>query len=355
MIEKELSKHILLIGPSYKRKGGIASVLAQYKEMFENFNFVATSWQAGKSANLILLIKAILIFISQLSRPEIAIVHIHSASNLDFYRHALFVYLAKCFRKKVLLHLHGGNFEGFYYAHPKLAARVCHKADAVIAVSSYFYNLFQTLHLSSRIFLLHNAITPPRTIKTFKKATAPNSKFRLLYIGRINEKKGCFDVLNCIGTYKDKFSNKLEFHLAGQGDTAQMSTIIHEHGIADFVIYHEWLNGKDKDDLINLADCYIQPSYFESFGLSILEAMAHGLPVITSPTGGIPDLIDDGINGIFVTPGKTYEIANAIERLMHNSSERIAMGQRAKVKAQNFYLDKIEKDAQNLYKVILYS
>ncbi len=353
MIEKKISERVLLVGPDYKRKGGIASVLAQYKTMFESFNFVATSWQAGRFVNLILLIKNLLVFIYQLSRPKIAIIHIHSASNLDFARHAIFVYLAKFFHKKVLLHLHGGDFEDFYHAHEKLAAHVCHKADGIIAVSSYFSNLFQTLRLCDRIYLLHNAIAPPHTTLPLNETSSGKNKFRLLYIGRIHEKKGCFDVLHCIGTYKEKFGDKLEYHLAGQGDTDQMNAIITQYGIADCVFYHEWLNGKSKEELINHSDCYIQPSYFESFGLSILEAMAHGLPVITSPIGGIPDLIENNINGIFVTPGHMDELAAAIERLMQNPAERHSMGEQASRKARNFYIDKMEENIHHLYDKIL--
>lgn len=92
MIEKEQSNCVLLIGPDYRGRGGIASVLAQYKEMFECFHFVATSRQAGKIKNLLIALGAFVICAFRMADPKIAIVHIHTASHLDFFRHAFLLF-----------------------------------------------------------------------------------------------------------------------------------------------------------------------------------------------------------------------------------------------------------------------
>lgn len=353
MIEKEQSNCVLLIGPDYRGRGGIASVLAQYKEMFECFHFVATSRQAGKIKNLLIALGAFVICAFRMADPKIAIVHIHTASHLDFFRHAFFVVLAKCFHKKVLLHLHGGDFERFYYRHPKLTSYVCHKANALIAVSSYFEQLFHSLHLSAHIYLLHNATTPPNTMPFKKDGINRNSRFQLLYIGSINENKGCFDVIKCIGSHKEELRGKIVYHLAGNDETGKFSAVIRQYGLESSVILHGWVDNEKKIDLLQNADCYIQPSYFESFGLSILEAMAHGLPVITSPTGGIPDLVDDGITGLYVAPGDTDGIFSSIKTLMNAPETRRKMGENAIKKASNFYIGKAEKKLISIYHAVL--
>lgn len=353
MIEKEQSNCVLLIGPDYRGRGGIASVLAQYKEMFECFHFVATSRQAGKIKNLFIALGAFVICAFRMADPKITIVHVHSASHLDFFRHAVFVILAKCFHKKVLLHMHGGDFERFYHHHPKLASYVCHKANALIAVSSYFEQLFRSLHLSAHIYLLHNAINPPHTTPVKKDEEERHPKFRLLYIGSINENKGCFDVIKSIGIHKEELDGKIVFHLAGNDETGKLDTEIRRYRLEDSVVLHGWIDKAKKIDLLQSVDCYIQPSYFESFGLSILEAMAHGLPVITSPTGGIPDLVDDGITGLYVAPGDTDGIFSSIKTLMNAPETRRKMGENAIKKASNFYIGKAEKKLISIYHAVL--
>ena len=353
MIGKELSKHVLSLGPDYKGRGGIASVLTQYKEMLECFHFVATSRQVGKMRNILITLRAFCIFMLRMVDPRITIVHVHSASHLDFFRHAVFVILAKCFHKKVLLHMHGGDFERFYHHHPKLASYVCHKANALIAVSSYFEQLFRSLHLSAHIYLLHNAINPPHTTPVKKDEEERHPKFRLLYIGSINENKGCFDVIKCIGSHKEELGGKIVYHLAGNDETGKFSAVIRQYGLESCVILHGWVDKEKKIDLLQNADCYIQPSYFESFGLSILEAMAHGLPVITSPTGGIPDLVDDGITGLYVAPGDTDGIFSSIKTLMNAPETRRKMGENAIKKASNFYIGKAEKKLISIYHAVL--
>lgn len=349
MIGKELSKHVLILGPDYKGRGGIASVLTQYKEMLECFHFVATSRQVGKMRNILITLRAFCIFMLRMVDPRITIVHVHSASHLDFFRHAVFVILAKCFHKKVLLHMHGGDFERFYHHHPKLASYVCHKANALIAVSSYFEQLFRSLHLSAHIYLLHNAINPPHTTPVKKDEEERHPKFRLLYIGSINENKGCFDVIKSIGIHKEELDGKIVFHLAGNDETGKLDTEIRRYRLEDSVVLHGWIDKAKKIDLLQSVDCYIQPSYFESFGLSILEAMGHGLPVITSATGGIPDLVDNGVNGLFVKPGDTDGIFNAVKTLMESPGTRRMMSENSIKKARNFCIDKAEQKLLSIY------
>ena len=353
MIEKEQSNCVLLIGTDYRGRGGIASVLAQYKEMFECFHFVATSRQVGKIKNLFIALGAFVICVFRMADPKITIVHIHTASHLDFFRHAVFVILAKCFHKKVLLHMHGGDFERFYYRHPKLVSYVCHRADALIAVSSFFEQLFRSLHLSGHIYLLHNAITPPRTTTEKKDGEEKDTKFQLLYIGSINENKGCFDVIKSIGNHKEELNGKIVFHLAGNDETGKLDGEIRRYGLENCIVSHGWADKEKKSVLLQKADCYIQPSYFESFGLSILEAMAHGLPVITSPTGGIPDLVDDGITGLYVAPGDTDGIFSSIKTLMNAPETRRKMGENAIKKASNFSIGKAEKKLISIYHAVL--
>ena len=77
------------------------------------------------------------------------------------------------------------------------------------------------------------------------------------------------------------------------------------------------MSGDKKVDLLNWADVFILPSHNEGLPISILEAMSYGLPVISSPVGGIPEVVGEG-NGVLVTPGSDAEIAKAMMRYVGN-------------------------------------
>ena len=89
MIEKELAQRVLIIGPDYRRPGGIATLLTHYKTMLVPFNFIATSQQVSKVRKLVVLFSALMKFLWIMCRKEITLIHIHTASNNDFRRHAI--------------------------------------------------------------------------------------------------------------------------------------------------------------------------------------------------------------------------------------------------------------------------
>ena len=75
------------------------------------------------------------------------------------------------------------------------------------------------------------------------------------------------------------------------------------------------------------ADIFILPSYNEGLPMSILEAMSYGLPVISTPVGGIPEIVKDGVNGYLIFPGDNEALAEKIELLAKNKELRLRMGQ----------------------------
>jgi glycogen(starch) synthase len=94
--------------------------------------------------------------------------------------------------------------------------------------------------------------------------------------------------------------------------------------------------GPDKQDLLAATDVFVLPSRIDSFGIVYLEAWAYGNPVIGARAGGVPDVIEDGVDGLLVEFGDVAGIATAIESLLSDPSRARAFGQRgrAKVKAR---------------------
>lgn len=348
MIPSEISEHIVVAGISPEGKGGVASVIASHKKMLEAFNFVEIS--ASGLAKYYKPFLAIFRSLKYLPKKYKA-VHLHTASYKDFYRNVPFVYLFKLMGKKVALHVHGGRFGQFMQEHPALVKKVCRKADALIGVSSTFTDFFKKEGLNGNVYLLHNGIDPQSSPIVRDKDNSDKVVFS--YFGAITDTKGIFDVVEAIGRNKDIFKDKIHLYIGGKGQTERLEKLIGEYGISDLVTYLGWLDAEKKHNLLTETDVYVQTSSFESFGISILEAMDYGLPVITTGIGGIPDLVKDGKNGIIVPVGDKSRISEAMLRLADDSELRRNMGAESAKHAKNFYFPKIEKDLKNLYESLL--
>lgn len=345
-IPKEISDRIVVVGIDPAGKGGISTVISQQKAMMESFNFVKVAAEGWRK--FVLPFKALMQSFTYLPK-KYKVVHVHACSDSDFYRSSMFIYLFKLMGKKVIMHMHGAMFEDFYRSHPSLVRNVCSKCDMVVTVSNYFVNFFKTEKLCRTVELLHNSIQP-RNIST---PAATSNKFIFSYFGAIDDRKGIFECIEAIGENVDSFRGIAEFRIGGNGNIDRLKSMIDRYGISDIVKYLGWINAEGKDKLLSDTDVFVHPSKFESFGISILEAMDYGLPIITTTNGGITDLVTDGVNGITVDAGSSRQIASAMLRLMNDSQLRRQLGFQSSERAKAFYPDNIAKRLLHIYSSLL--
>ena len=348
MIPENISSHIIVAGIDYHGKGGVSTVISCQKDMMETFNFLKLQ-QPGWRKYVLPFVAVLKAFRYLPTRYKI--VHIHSASYSDFYRSGIFVLLFKLFRKKVILHIHGAEFEKFHAHNPRSVNYICHKADMLVTVSNYFVNFLKRVNLNDNVALLHNSI-PTIIAKTNNNCTHPDTLI-LSYFGVITGRKGIFEVLEAIAICKNRLHTNIEFHIGGNGEIDRMHDTISRLGLQDTVIYDGWLGENEKKQLLEKSDIFIHPSYFESFGISILEAIGHGITVITTAVVGITDLVTDRFNCIVLEPGNVEQIAEAIIYLANHPEERLRLGANASKHAANFCHEKIAEKLQDIYNTLL--
>lgn len=119
----------------------------------------------------------------------------------------------------------------------------------------------------------------------------------------------------------------------------QARAFVTREGLADRVRFVGGVPPADVPDWLRVADVAIQPSHFEAFGTSAIEAMAAGLPVIASDVGGLKDFVEPGINGLRVAPQRPVDLAEAIGRVLSDGRFRATLAAGAARTAPRFDVD----------------
>lgn len=353
LIQRQISKQILFLGVSMKTKGGMTAVLVSYKKYIEDMQFIPT-WKLGnKFVKLWYAIQAIIrIWFVCTFNKNIKIVHIHGAANASFYRCKIFINLAKKLGKKVILHEHAADFVEFYNNSEDKdgISDTINKCDKLIVLSESWKNFFISIGIpANKICVLNNIVSPPDV----KSVELVDDRLHLLYMGEISNRKGAFDLLNAIVAEKEYFKDKIYLRMGGNEVDGNIKGFIKDNGLEDFVSYEGWISGDKKIDCLNWEDVYILPSYNEGLPIAILEAMSYSHPVISTPVGGIPEIISNYKNGILVTPGNYTEITNAIKYYIENKKEIKLQGENGYKVVKDFFPDKVFNDLTNIYKTLL--
>lgn len=343
------TKNILTIGIDYRVvRGGVAAVENVYSTFYQPFNHVTTTVTNGQVKKLLVLCKAIMQFLYwMLFHPEIKIVHVQGSVGASFWRKAIFIYIAKFFHKKVVWHMHAGRFAVFYQQHRYAVRKVVNKSDVIIALSEYWKEYFKNEFPTKRVEIIKNVISAPRVHKQ------QTGYFTLLFLGLLGKNKGIYDLLECIRDHKVEFQGKLKLYIGGNGEIEHVKQLIKEYGIADITIFEGWVSGDKKIELLNKSDAYILPSYKEGLPISILEAMSYGMPIISTPVGGIPEIVSNEENGYLVEPGNKEDIYKAIISLLNDSDLRNRMGSVSLSRVGEHLPEYVEKQLETLYDSLL--
>lgn len=153
----------------------------------------------------------------------------------------------------------------------------------------------------------------------------------IVHVGRFVELKNHALLLQAFAQLR--CAQPLYLWLVGDGELRpQMEQLAQELGIADRVRF--WGIRADVPELLNAADIFTLPSKYEGNPMSIMEAMAAGLPVVATAVGGIPELVDQDISGVLIPPNSVESLACALQRLLDNATLRLQMGRAAYERAQ---------------------
>lgn len=355
LIPKSITDKILMIGNYYKNNavGGMAAVIRVYAKHYESLKYISSWRDVSLIGKIIYALSAYtLTFLQLLFIHQIKIVHIHSTSNASFYRKARFVRIAKFFNKKVILHMHSAIFMDFYNnsKNKEYIKETLFMADKLVVLSKSWKKIFNQLGVpENKIVIINNPVSIPIYLEVEKK-----KPIRMLFLGDLRERKGVWDILKALHKYRGDIKDKIEFKIGGNKREEEIKRYIIENDLSDFVTFEGWVANTKKWELLNWANLMILPSYGEGLPITLLEAMSYSCALISTPVGGIPEILEDGINGIMVTPGNTEEIANAIIYYINHPEILKMHGEQSNIKVKAYMPSTVFNQLTTLYKELLH-
>jgi glycosyltransferase involved in cell wall biosynthesis len=230
------------------------------------------------------------------------------------------------------MHTHGSEFHIFYAKLPRVMQIVLklvyYRCTRFIVLSEYWKNFYiQTLGLrAEKVVILPNAVRVPARIPQ----RTHSGIVSLVFLGRIGQRKGAFDLVKAFAKLSSEHLNKAKLTIAGDGEAFQLRSLVESLNLNKYISVIDWISSEQRDTLLKESDVFILPSYNEGLPMALLEAMSWGLPVITTPVGGIPELICSKQNGLLVQPGDIEHLTAAIKFLIENEEFRLILGQSAR-------------------------
>jgi len=255
-------------------------------------------------------------------------------TTLGYFRDAPFILIGKMFNRKLLCHLRGGNFRNWYSSSSALTRwfvrRVHSLVDGQIVLGECLRDLFEGILPDEKIFVVPNGKNINIDLQKKKKS----DKIRIIFLSNFIREKGIPDVLKSIPEVY-RHEPRVEFIFAG--NWFDKGTKI---DIEEFVINNKELPihirgpivGQEKLNILKSCDIFIFPTYYPAEGHPwvIVEAMAAGLPIITTDHGAIIESVKDGVNGFIVKKRNPQQIAEKIKFLIDHPDIRKKMGEESR-------------------------
>lgn len=341
-----MCRTVLMVGTDLEGKGGVRAVVRGYLDggLFRRYPCVyvashraGSTWQKIRTALQAWLRVAVL-----LRRLDDPLVHVQTASRGSFWRKFVVCSLARLAGCPYIVHLHGGGFARFYKESGPLGRRMIRgtlaHAALVIALSEEWRQQLLRICPTAKIEILHNAVAIP-DIRD-RRETEPT----LLFLGHLLRDKGVYDLVRAFALIAPGLP-RARLVLGGIGEVAAITQLAAELNISQRVSCPGWLDPVGKAAAFAASQVFLLPSYIEGMPMALLEAMSWGLPVIATPVGGIPQVVEHEVNGLLITPGDIQDLARQMQRLLADAAlrERLGAAARARIAAEFSLGDALER------------
>lgn len=334
---------VLQMGPDPAIGGGMAAALRSLLESPLGAEYelaVVPTYRGTQPLSRLLVFLAALLRLTVWSlRGRGRVVHVHMTVRGSSLRKSVVVIWAKALRRRVVLQVHSGagdiaNFRASLGgAGLRLVEAGFARADRVLAVSEASAAALRAAYGLTEIEVVPN---PAPVVAPFTRPPSPAEGPEAAYLGGFaNPAKGG-DVLVAALASRDG-ELPLRVTMAGPGEPPpEAGPLLAGDGVA----WAGWLDPAAKDRVLRDAEIFVMSSRSEGMPMALLEAMAYGMTIVATRVGGIPEVLEDGVEGLLVEPEDPAALATALDRLAADPEERARFAAAARARAER--LDAVE-------------
>lgn len=266
-----------------------------------------------------------------------------SLNRNAFVKDAFLLAIARMFGVPVVLYGHGNNLPEFREKSPRWLQRLVDwtirgAAAAVVLGKNLRFNFLAHLR-EDQVFVVPTGIEVPSQLPV---VTTQPGRFTVLYLGNLVREKGVFVILEAIPLVRARCP-EVRFVFAGawwsEKDRAEAERLVRERGLSSCTEFTGNVSGATKWETVCRGDVLAFPTFYryEALPLVLLEAMGVGLPLITTRRGAIPEIVEEGVNGLFVAEQDARDLAEKIVMLANDPILRARMSEANKQKYANYY------------------
>lgn len=264
-----------------------------------------------------------------------------SAVGPGFYKDLLVVALLKLFSKRIIYHFHNKGIKT--RQHKKvdhLLYRFAFENTQGILLSPCLYPDIEKYFRKKDVFYCANGVPKIIGVPSDKDKNMGNShSCRILFLSNMMVEKGVLVLLQGCKILKEK-GLRFECHFVGEWfdiSQAQFYSFLRENNLSDCVQAHGKKYNDDKKSFFARSDIFVLPTFKECFPLVVLEAMACGLPVVSTSEGGIPDIVVEGETGFLVQRKNVEALVEKVELLIRDGNLREQLGRAGKARFMELY------------------
>ncbi len=352
---------VLLLGPARNAVSGVSTHLNQLfgstlPVSFElgHFRVGSEGRKEGKWAALLRALASPIAFAAYVASRRPRIVHLNtSIVPKAFWRDLAYFMIAKALRRRVIYQVHGGALPADFFAGRRMLSallrRVLSSADVVVLLSRRELEAYREFAPSARLTLIANAVDIPKADLSAGRY-APDRPLEVVYLGRLATDKGVYDVVEALRVLRHRGIDA-NLRIAGHGPAEpRLRERIAAYGLEVHAQLLGTVVGPEKQRLWQAAHVFAFPTVREGLPYALLESMAAGAVPVVAPVGAVPEVLQDGVHGLFVPPRDPEALADALERLHRDRAalRRMAIAGRQRI-VEHYSIARLAADFQRVY------
>jgi glycogen(starch) synthase len=224
-------------------------------------------------------------------------------------------------------------------------------ADAVLVITPRLARILLSEGVEEdRVHVVPPGVNPALFTGPFEDPYPSIGRPRVVFIGRLAPQKGVQTLVEAARLLRVP---GIQVLLVGDGpQRPTLEREVRRLGISDMVHFFGFVSHERVPAILAHADLLVLPSLYEELGTILLEAMWAGVPIVASRTGGIPEIIDDAVNGLLVSPGDSEALARAIDRLLSSPDLAYRLGEAARERAKGYDWEVLAERVLEIYRAV---